>query len=273
MARPSARDYNGGMRELCHRCHGELPSSPAGSRHDDDAVVLFCPRCGAPQILLPEHMHIEAPVVATPSTTGAIPPPRPGGVGQSQIDWRVAIASGAIVAGVGAVLSVLGMKLLAFSFFSLMWTISCAVITLGLYARRRPIQRMDARVGMRIGLAAGVLMVSAIAMATATTGVVLRFGTHQMARFDRESAQRRKEIQVQFLAFLEKQTQDKDLIAQYSAALNSPQANSPEMLAGSALAGGAVQGFFILLLSAGGGAFAGMMRASQAQRLDRRRGD
>jgi len=258
------------MRELCHRCHGELPSSPVGSRHDDDSVVLFCPRCGAPQILLPEHMHIEAPAVANPSTTGANPPPRPAGAGPNEIDWHAAIVSGAIVAAIGAVLSVLGMKFLAFSFFSLLWTISCAVITLGLYAKQRPILGVDARIGMRVGLTAGVLLVSAIAMATAATGVVLRFGTHQMAQFDQESAQKRKDIQAEFLAFLEKQTQDKDLIAQYTATINSPQANSPEMLAGSALAGGAVQGFFILLLAAGGGAFAGMMRASQARRLGQR---
>jgi hypothetical protein len=262
------------MRELCHRCHGELPLSTSGDRHDEETAVLFCPRCGSPQILLEDHMRIEAPVVEEHgATTGALPPPRPGNVGRNNIDWRAAIVSGALVAAIGAVLSVLGMKFLAASFVATMWTISCAVLTLGLYARHRPTLKMDAKIGMRIGVIAGVLMMSAISLATAATGVVLRFGTHQMAQFDQESAQRRKELQVQFLEILKKNTDDKDLISQYSAALNSPQANSPEMLAGSALAGASVQGLILLLLSAGAGAFAGMMRRAQAQRLGQRSGD
>ncbi len=262
------------MRELCHRCHGELPFSTFGDRHDDESAFLFCPRCGAPQILLQDHMRIETPSsTAAEGSTGALPPPRPGNVGKNNVDWRAAIVAGALVAAIGAVLSVLGMKYLAVGFVGTVWTISCAVLTLGLYARQRPILKMDGKVGMRIGVIAGVLMISAIGPATAATGVVLRFGTHQMAQFDQESAQRRKDLQAQFLEILKKNTDDKDLITQYSAAINSPQANSPEMLAGSALAGGALQGLILILLSAGGGAFAGMMRGAQAQRLSQRRRD
>lgn len=258
------------MRELCHRCHGELPLSTFSDRHDDETAVLFCPRCGSPQILLQDHMRIETPVAEAHGTTGALPPPRPGNVGKSNIDWRAAILAGALVAAIGAVLSVLGLKFLAASFVATMWTISCAVLTLGLYARQRPVLKMDGKIGMRIGIIAGVLTISAVGLATATTGVILRFGTHQMAQFDQESAQRRKELQKQFLEILQNNTQDKDLIAQYSATINSPQANSPEMLAGSALAGGAVQGLLLLLLAAGGGAFAGKMRGLQGQRLSQR---
>lgn len=261
------------MRELCHRCHGELPLSNFSDRHDDETAVLFCPRCGSPQILLQDHMRIEAPVAAGHDSTGALPPPRPGNVGRNNVDWRAAIVAGALVAAIGAVLSVLGMKFLAFGFVGTLWTISCAVLTIGLYARQHPTLKMDGRVGMRIGVIAGVLMIAAIGVGTAATGVVLRFGTHQMAQFDRESAQRRKDLQAQFLEFLKKNTDDKDLISQYSAAINSPQANSPEMLAGSALAGGALQGLILILLSAGGGAFVGMMRRVQAQRLGQRGGD
>jgi len=261
------------MRELCHRCHGELPFSTFGDRHDDETAVLFCPRCGSPQILLQDHMRIEAPDAVAHDSTGALPPPRPGNVGKSQVDWRAAILAGALVAAIGAVLSVVGMKFLAFGFVGTMWTISCAVLTLSLYTRKHPTLRMDARTGMRIGVIAAVLMVSAIGLATAATGVVLRFGTHQMAQFDQESAQKRKDLQAQFLEILKRNTDDKDLIAQYSTAINSPQANSPEMLAGSALAGGAVQGMLLLLLSAGGGAFVGMLRGTPAQQRGRRHDD
>ena len=259
------------MRELCHLCHGEIPLS-FGDRHDETAV-LFCPRCGSPQLLLQDHMRIEAPVAIALDSTGTLPPPRTGNVGKGKIDWRTAILAAAMVAAVGAVLSVLGMKFLAASFVATMWTISSAVLTLGLYGRQRPNLKMNGRIGTRIGILAGVLMISAIGIATAATGVVLRFGTHQMAQFDRESAQRRKDLQAQFLEILKKNTDDKDVIAQYSSAINSPQANSPEMLAGSALAGGALQGLLLVLLSAGGGAFAGMMRGVRAQRLGPRSGD
>ena len=246
------------MRELCHRCHGELPISNLSDRHDDDTAILFCPRCGSPQILLQDHMRIDVPVEVARDSTGAIPPPRIGNVGNSNIDWRTAILAGSLVAAIGAVLSVLGMKFLAASFVGTMWTISCAVLTLGLYTRQRPTLLMNAKVGMRIGLIAGLLMIAAIGVGTAATGVVLRFGTHQMA---------------QFLEILKKNSDDKDLISQYSSAINSPQANSPEMLAGSALAGGALQGLLLLLFSAGGGAFAGMLRGAQAQRLSQRSRD
>ena len=261
------------MRELCHRCHGELPISNLSDRHDDDTAILFCPRCGSPQILLQDHMRIDVPVEVARDSTGAIPPPRIGNVGNSNIDWRTAILAGSLVAAIGAVLSVLGMKFLAASFVGTMWTISCAVLTLGLYTRQRPTLLMNAKVGMRIGLIAGLLMIAAIGVGTAATGVVLRFGTHQMAQFDQESAQRRKDLQAQFLEILKKNSDDKDLISQYSSAINSPQANSPEMLAGSALAGGALQGLLLLLFSAGGGAFAGMLRGAQAQRLSQRSRD
>jgi hypothetical protein len=86
-----------------------------------------------------------------------------------------------------------------------------------------------------------------------------------MEQFDREYAERRKEVQPQIVSIFEQQGQDKDEIAKYVATLNSP-----EMQAGSALMVGAIQCFVVLALSAGGGAFAGMMRDARAQRLGRR---
>jgi hypothetical protein len=261
------------MRELCHRCHGDLPTSTSGSRMDDESIVLFCPSCGAPQIHLQEHMHAEAPAAAIPNTTGAAPPPQLAGANPAHTDWRAVILSGALVAAIGAALSVAGMKFGLLAFFGMVWTVSCAVITLGLYAKQHPAHRMDARTGARIGIVAGVLMIAAVGVATATAGVILRFGTHRMTQFDQENAERRKAMESQFISFLQQNSQDKEVAATYIAALNSPRINSPEMLAGSALGGGAMQALLILLLSAGGGAFAGMMRAAQTQRLGSRRGN
>ncbi len=170
-------------------------------------------------------------------------------------------------------LALIGLRSAAVSLLSTLWTIGGAVIALGLYARHRPRAWMDARVGLRLGVATGLLMIAAIAMALSVTGVVVRYGMHGMAQFDQASAQSRKDMQARVLAWLDQQNQDKDLQQKYVTIFNSPRMNSPEMQAGSALFGSAVEGFFIVLLSAGGGAFAGRLRATQAPRPGLRRGD
>ena len=43
-----------GTIEFCHRCGAELPT-----REWAGEGGFFCPHCGAPQILLPEHMRAE----------------------------------------------------------------------------------------------------------------------------------------------------------------------------------------------------------------------
>ena len=263
----SVNRYNGKMHALCHRCHGELPSSPAGGRHDDDAAMLFCPRCGSPQLLLPEHMYVEAPVSAA-STTGAVPPPRPAGSGAGEVDWQAAIRAASLVSLVAAVLLIVGLIFSPVSFFSTLWTMGAAVIALGLYARSRPQASMDARVGLRIGLATGTLVIAAMVMVLAGTGVVMRFGTHSLTGFDAEMAQTFELIRVRAAASLQEQGQPADIQQKILAFVGSPEAR-----AGIAVFYLSLTGFFILLLSAGGGAFAGMMRGAQAQRLGQRSGD
>ena len=79
------------MHEFCHRCGGELP---AGSGESP-----FCPHCGTPQLFLAlENQSVETggePADGTAST-GTLPPPRP-----QQVDWKTAIRSAALVAGIG----------------------------------------------------------------------------------------------------------------------------------------------------------------------------
>ena len=255
------------MHALCHRCHGELPSSPAGSRHDDDAAALFCPRCGAPQILLPEHMHLEDPVAAA-STTGAVPPPRPAGSGAGEVDWQAAIRAASIVALVSATLLAIGLVFSPVSFLSTLWTMGAAVIALGLYTRSRPQASMDARVGLRIGVATGAMVIAAMVMGLAGTGVVMRFGTHSLTGFDAEMAQTFEVVRARAAASLQEQGQPADIQQKILAFVGSPEAR-----AGIGVFYLSLTGFFILLLSAGGGAFAGMMRGAQAQRLGQRSGD
>ena len=218
-------------------------------------------------------MRAEPEQAEVPNTTGAAPPPALPGANPAQTDWRAVILAASLVALIGAALSVAGMKFALLAFFGTVWTVSCAVITISLYVKQRPAHRMDARTGARIGVVAGLLMIAGVGIGTATTGVILRFGTQRMAAFDRETGERRKAMEAQFVNFLQTQSQDKELAASYVAALQSPRMNSPEMLAASALGGGAFQAMLILLLAAAGGAFTGMMRAAQAQRLRAHRND
>jgi hypothetical protein len=239
------------MREHCHRCHGELPEAALG-----DGPLLFCPHCAAPQLLLPEAMRIETPEA---TTTGALPPPRPAGssapaVRPGQVDWRAALAATGLVAAVAAVLMV---ARLAFP-----------STALRLYTRSRPHAWMDARVGLRVGATAGLMMIAAMAIVLAATGVILRFGTHTMAGFDAETAQTFETNRQLVTQMMQDQNQPADAQKKLLGLMSSAEYHAGVVVASLGLMGG-----LILLFSAGGGAFTGMLRGSRSPRPGLRRGD
>jgi len=259
-----------GMRDPCHRCHGELPQSAAGDPQSEENALLFCPRCGAPQIRLPEHMRTDEPGADGTRTTGASPPPRPlasGGVAGS-VDWRAAVSSIALVAGIDAVLMAFGVISTAASFLGILWTVSGAIVALGLYARQRPRASVDARVGVRVGLATGVLMIAALGIVLASSEVVMRFGTHSMAAKDAMETQQLATFEAQMTELMQAQNESQEMQRKYHGFMRSP-----EFRAGMELGGLAFLGGIVLLLSAGFGAVAGMLRASQSPRPGLRRGD
>jgi len=247
------------MHLYCHRCHGELPPAAPGNKQSSDDAMLFCPRCSAPQILLPEHMRIDpdGDAASHGRTTGATPPPRPfpGDSRQvpSQIDWRAALSVAGVVALVGAVLAVLGIRSGAASTFDVFWLLSGAVIALGMYVRTRPLARIDARIGARIGLVTGMLSISAVIVALATAGVIARFGLHRMGFFDTALAQQFAAIALQM-----QQNQSADMKAKVIGLMSSE-----EIRGGLALFYVGFLSALLLLLSAAGGAFAGMMRGGR----------
>jgi hypothetical protein len=259
------------MRELCHRCHSELPEPAAGSSRGDEDAILFCPRCAAPQILLPEHMRTE---VSSAPTTGNAPPPRPAGfnarhaTGPKSVDWRAALTAAAVVAAVSALLILGRLAVPAISILSLFWTLGGAVIALGLYSRYRPDARMDAGVGLRVGVASGLLMVAGMAIALAATGILLRFGTHRLAGFDAATDQIFAAFRKQWVQQMQDQNQPADIQQQLLTFMDSH-----EFRAGSVVFYMGFFGGIILLISACGGAFAGMLRASQSARPGLRRGE
>ena len=188
------------------------------------------------------------------------PPPHP-----RAIDWRAALGSGVLVALVAAVLVVAGLRFPFASFLSTLWMLSAAAISLGVYMRRRPDAWVDAGVGLRVGVATGLLMLAAVALALATTGVVMRFGVHRMAGFDSDVAQQMTSMQQQLGQRMAEQQQPAELRDHMIGFLRSP-----EVRGGLALFYLGMSGLILLLFAAGGGAFAGMLRrARRTARLPR----
>jgi hypothetical protein len=257
------------MQEYCHRCHGELPHAAAGNKQSSDDAMLFCPRCSAPQILLPEHMRVEPAVIA--GTTGTMPPPLPADHpgGRGQIDWRVALPAAGAIALVAAALRIAGLKLEVVSIVWFFWMLAGANLALGVYAKRRPAAWMDARAGLRIGLVTGMLMCGAMALAGAATGVVERYGLRGMARFDDARAKDRVAGQEMVQAWMKDHELDADMQKNYAESMNSPLAKSPEMLAGVGLLEFGFEALVLMFISAGTGAVNGMMRGARIARQRR----
>lgn len=221
------------MHEFCHRCGGELPTGDGGAP--------FCPHCGAPQIYLLDHESASA--TAEDGTTGTLPPPRP-----ELVEWKTAIRCAALVAIVAAALSVAGTRFPMVSALSSLWIISGALITVGLYQRRRPLALMDAGVGARIGLVAGLALITCLGVSMSVAGLVARYGLHSMAAFD---AQLTEQLHTQ----IEKAAAANPAPPEVVRFMYSPEFRAGIMLAGFAMVAGA-----LLLLSALGGAVGGMLR-------------
>lgn len=240
-----------GMVRVCHRCHAELPGEVLGqasgvSAASDEDHALFCPRCGAPQILLPEYMRTEVATTAAESTTGAVPPPRP-----QLVEWTVVLKYAVAVAVATAVFAVAGLALPVASFLNTLCILGGSGIVLGLYRSRRPLARIDGRVGLRVGLLTGMAMVVAMGIALAATGVVERFGLHSMAGFDLAVAH----LHGQMLEQLNAQGQPPEAERMIRGWLSAP-----EFQAGLLLFYLAVSAGFVVLLTTIGGGLTGLLQ-------------
>ena len=121
-------------------------------------------------------------------STGTLPPPLP-----NQVDWRLAIRTALLVALVAAVLGVLGDRVPNLFIFSFVWIISASLTTLALYQRRRPLASMNVRIGAKIGILVGVVLVFALGAVVSAGFFVARFGMHTLAAFDSEITSQMKQ--------------------------------------------------------------------------------
>jgi hypothetical protein len=227
------------MQESCHRCGGELPVGSGESP--------FCPHCGTPQLFLAlENQSVEtggdppAGADGGPST-GTLPPPRP-----QQVEWKTAIRCAALVAGVGSVLSLAAMRVDVLSLLSFLWIVFASLITLGLYQKRKPAAWIDVQVGIRIGMVVGICLALGLGAAVACGGLVARYGLHTMGSFDAQMA-----AQMQEAIRKSSTPVPPDMLG---------LARSPEFRAGMMLGVFAFMSACLLVLSAVGGAIAGMLR-------------
>ena len=158
------------MPEFCHRCGEEINAN---------REQTFCPACGLPQLFLAEEL---LPVEGETHEVSAAAEGRPSR--SRDVEWQTALRCAALVAGTGVILALASVRIPSISALSSLWLLSGSVIALGLYQRRRPAARMDARIGARIGAAFGVLTIAAGAVVLAAAGLVARFGLRNMAGFD-----------------------------------------------------------------------------------------
>ena len=225
------------MHKFCHRCGGELSAG--------DGEASFCQHCGAPQIYLIDYE--ETSVAGEEATTGALPPPHP-----HEVEWKTAIRCAALVALVAGVLAAVAMRVPVLSPLSSLWIISGSLITVGLYQWRRPAAWMDAGVGARIGMVAGVALVAFLAMSMAIAGLVARYGLHAMAGFDAQ-------LTEQLRAQIEKAAAANPEPPEVTRYLYSPEFRAGVMLTGFGMLAG-----IVLVLSTVGGAVGGLLRTRRS---------
>jgi hypothetical protein len=157
------------------------------------------------------------------------------------------------VAAVGGLLAVIALRVPLLTMATILWTMSGSLITLGLYQNRRPTAWMDARIGARIGTLVGICLGMGLALPVAIAGVVARFGLHAMATFDAQMATLQGLVQQAM-----QQSAQRSGTALPPGVLQLVQ--SQEYRAASVLTYCAFLALALLVVSALGGAFGGLLR-------------
>jgi len=197
------------------------------------------------------------------ATTGTVPPPRP-----QLVDWPMALLCILPIALLTAGFAVASVFQEQLSLLVLLAIFSGATMALSLYRSRRPVARINGRVGLRIGFVTGVAMVVLLWIGLVTTGVVKRFVTGGLGEFDQAMAQQRS-LQEATTKRMSEQLLGAGVDA---VALHKEIAlfTSPEGTAGAMLFGFFMQSGMLVLVTTGLGGLAGFL---QTRRRPVPRGD
>ena len=159
-------------QNICHRCSGVFPEES-----------LYCPHCGAPQLVLSEA-DAERFAAERAVTPGAPTGPLPRIPGTARIRWRPLLRVVAILALAAAIMLGAGGMLPGLGLLGLFIVFSSPLFTINFYQRLVPGAPMSATIGVRIGLALGVLMSFVLAAVDAIREVIYRYVLHHGATMD-----------------------------------------------------------------------------------------
>jgi hypothetical protein len=124
---------------------------------------------------------------------------------------------------------------------------------------------MDGRVGLRVGLLTGLLMVTAMGISLALAGAVERFGLHGLGGFNADVDQSFAAVRAQMISSMQTQNQDPTAQQHVLGMFMSPEGRAGLVLFYLAFIGG-----FVVVLTSALGGFAGLL---QTRRRALRRGD
>ena len=178
-------------------------------------------------------------------TTGKLPPPRP-----QLVDWAAAVRAALPVAAGSGILAVAGLVQPVAAFLSTLCVLCGSSVVLAIYRARRPLARIDGRVGLRVGLLTGLMIVTAIGLSLSVTGLVERFALHGMASFDAAITQTFAAVRSQAVDTMKAQDQPASVQQKALGFVGSPEVQAGFVLAYLTM----LAGFVVVLTTVGGGA-------------------
>jgi hypothetical protein len=157
---------------ICPRCGHSIPPV-------DDAPAPFCSQCGLPQLRVAEEAITPQAHPAATVSEAAVPSGQQAAPGHT--DWISALWLTALAALLGVVPPMFAPGAISSGGVGGLTLILTPALTLGLlavYHRRRPIRRVTASVGARLGALLGLFSGSLIAFLTGVAGFWERYGRH-----------------------------------------------------------------------------------------------
>lgn len=230
----------------CFRCHAVL-------QHEDEAALVFCWNCGAPQVTVSEELLTQSEKQRVALEAGAVADDLQGS-DSGAVVWPGAIRYAALAGAAAAGLTLISFALPPVVLLAWFWAIGAPVVAIGAYSSRFKQTRLRPGFGARFGLLCGLAIFFSMSIVNTAGLLLARFAFHAASQIDTQIAalftQLRTAIQAQ----------------------GGPTEGSalawitvPEHRVGLLLTMCGIGLFMYLGLSAAGGAFAVMLRSRGEQ--------